>query len=239
MDKISLKILIFPIGSYEYHGEKLPPDTDSLIANHITNDIFKLLKQKYHNNIIILPSLNFSLSIEHSNLPNTAHISHKTFYDFIFELFNSLVKNNTIIIIINAHGGNIHTLASIEADFNYTHKNCKIIAPNIYSSKIKELCVKFFGEFDTHSGSVESSLIAFYQNKQVKKEYKIIPSKKFSGSLRFFKTEELYPQGIIKELPIVIADPKKGKILHNEIINYLYSHIIDLIIKINSSNVEK
>lgn len=233
------KILILPIGSYEYHGERLPPNTDSIIAHNVTKNISKLLKQKCHNDVTMLPLLNFSLSIEHSNLPHTAYISHKTFYDFIFELLNSLADDDTIIIIINAHGGNTHTLASIEADFNYTHKNCKVIASNIYSSEIKELCIKFFGEFDTHAGSVESSLVAFYQNKLVKKEYEITPSKKFSGSLRFFKTEKLYPQGIIKELPIIISDPKKGKILNNEIVDHFCSHIIDLITKIDNSNAEE
>lgn len=233
MNKFSIKfknIFILPIGSYEYHGTELPADTDTIIANRITADFANKIKKIFSGNITILPSFNFGLSLEHSGLPNTAYVSHKIFYEFVLELLNSITKENSILIIINAHGGNTHTLAALEADFNYAHQNCKLIVFSLYPTEIKNLCSKLFGEFDVHAGSVEASLISFYQNKS-KRKYQTPNQKKFSGLLRFFKTIELHPEGIIKELPIVIADPKKGNILHNAVVKYLNIFINETLLK--------
>lgn len=215
---------ILPVGSYEYHGTKLPSDTDTIIANRIATDFANRIKKSFSGDITILPSFNFGLSLEHSGLPNTAYVSHKIFYDFFLELLNSIAKENSILLIINAHGGNTHTLAALEADFNYVHQNCKLIVFSLYPTDIKNLCSKLFGEFDVHAGSVEASLISFYQNKP-RCKYLIQNQKKFSGLLRFFKTIDMHPEGIIKELPIVIADPRKGNILHNAIVKYLNTFI--------------
>lgn len=226
-------IFVLPIGSYEYHGVKLPPDTDTIIANKVAVDFVNKFSKESSSNITILPSINFSLSFEHSELPYTAYVSHKIFYEFITELLNSIAQKDSILLIINAHGGNVHTLAAIEADFNYANKDCKLIAFSLYPATIKNTCSKLFGEFDVHAGSVEASLIAFYQNKP-NQEYPTPTQKKFSGTLRFFKTKELHPEGIIKELPMVIADPQKGKELHDEIIENLV-----IFIKETLSNLEK
>ncbi|MEW6408402.1 MAG: creatininase family protein [Patescibacteria group bacterium] len=231
MNKKLKNIFILPIGSYEYHGANLPPDTDSIIANRIAVDFVDKIKKKISNRIILLPSLNFGLSYEHSGLPQTIYISHITFYNFVSELLHSIADKNSILLIINAHGGNTHTLSAIEADFNYTHNNCKTIVFSLYPIEIKKMCSELFGEFDVHAGSVEASLIAFYQNK-TKHKYSRLESKKISGSLRFFKTKDFYPDGIIKELPIVIADPQKGKILHDAILNNLYDFSNELLPKI-------
>lgn len=220
--------LILPLGSYEYHGNGMPLNTDSVIAEKIAGDFAKALKRQTNKKIVLLPILNFGLSLEHSDFSETIWISHQTFYNFVYEILNSAAKKNNIIITINGHGGNVHTLSTIETNFNYTHDNCKVIVPQIFTQKIKELCEKLFGEFDSHAGSVESSLLSFYHNTP-KKMYHTHKSKKFSGSLRFFKTKVLYPHGIIKETSIIETDPKKGEILHSAIIDNLIKQILELI----------
>jgi len=227
------KIFILPTGSYEYHGRELPPDTDSVIANNIAKDLVEILESRLSKQIILLPSLNFGLSFEHKGFPKTAYTSHNAFYTFTLELFNSIAEDDSVLIIINGHGGNIHTLTSLEADFNYSHNTCKLIFPLIYPQEIRELCVKLFGEFDSHAGSVEASLLALYQG-QRPKEYAVPILKKFSGSLRFFKTKDLYPDGVVKELSVVIADPEKRRILHGAILDHLITYLSDLL-----ANIEK
>lgn len=228
-------IFILPIGSYEYHGAEMPADTDSVIAQHIAKDFAKNFQVKFSGRVTLLPVFNFGLSLEHKGFPQTAYVSHRTFYKFIWELLDSIAKDNTILFVVNGHGGNIHTLSSLEADFNYVHKTCKLIASLIYAYTIKDLCIDLFGEFDVHAGSIEASLMAFYQN-QSKREYTIsgLSPKEFSGSLRFFRTIELYPQGVIKKLPIVIADPVKGKILHDAILNQLHIDLSTLLLRLNN-----
>ncbi|MBU3918929.1 creatininase family protein [Patescibacteria group bacterium] len=227
------KIIILPIGSYEYHGTELPPETDSIISQNLASGLSSALKKHFQSNIILLPAINYGLSLEHSGFPNTMFMAHKTFYDYLSNLLNSINENNSLICIINGHGGNINALQSIEADYNYTHQNSKVFAPPLYPQNIQECCVKSFGEFDTHAGSVEASLISYYANKP-KKEYHAKTKKKFSGSLKFFRNIEIYPDGIIKELPLTTADPKKGKLLHEKMTDNLTDSILGLI-----ANIEK
>lgn len=227
------KIILIPMGSYEYHGEKLPPETDAIISQKIAVDLCAMLKSSFKGEVILLPSINYGLSLEHTGFPNTILVKHKEFYDYILNLFNSINEKEFIICVVNGHGGNINTLQSIEADYNYIHDNSKVIVPPIYSRDIQEYCVKIFGEFDTHAGSVEASLIAYYMNKH-KEEYSVKIKKKFSGSLKYFRNIEIYPDGIIKELPMVISDPKKGKLLHEKIVTNLLKETTNIINNIES-----
>jgi len=225
------KLIIIPIGSYEYHGTELPPETDSIISQKLADSLSSSIKKHFRGNVSLLPIINYGLSMEHSGFPNTLFATHKTFYDYLLDLLSSINKNNSLICIINGHGGNINTLQSIEADYNYTHQNSKVFVPQLYSQNIREYCVKIFGEFDVHAGSVEASLISYYAKKS-KKEYLIKTKKKFSGSLKFFRNAEMYPDGIIKELPMVIADPERGKLLHRKMTDSLISAILGLIVNI-------
>lgn len=227
------KVIIIPIGSYEYHGTELPPETDSIISQNIASGLNFALKKHFHNNIALLPAINYGLSIEHNGFPNTMFVEHKTFYDYLSDLLNSINENDLLICLINGHGGNINTLQSIEADYNYTNQNSKVFAPLLYPQNIQKYCIKSFGEFDTHAGSVEASLISYYAKKP-KKEYCAKIKKKFSGSLKFFRNIEIYSDGIIKELPMVIADPEKGKLLHKKMTDNLTDAILDLIVNIES-----
>lgn len=227
------KIIIIPIGSYEYHGAELPPETDSIISQNLAGNLSSALKKHFCGNIILLPAINYGLSLEHNGFPNTMFMAHKTFYDYLSDLLNSINENNSLICLINGHGGNISALQSIEADYNYAHQNSKIYTPPLYPQNIQEYCVKSFGEFDTHAGSVEASLISYYAKKP-KKEYPAKTKKKFSGSLKFFRNIEIYPDGIIKELPMVVADPEKGKLLHKKMTDNLANTILSLI-----ANIEK
>ncbi len=225
------KLIIFPIGSYEYHGTELPPETDTIISQNIASSLSLAIKKHFHNNIALLPAINYGLSLEHNGFPNTMFMAHKTFYDYLSDLLNSINENNSLICIINGHGGNINTLQSIEADYNYMHQNNKVFTPPLYPQSIQEYCIKSFGEFDTHAGSVEASLISYY-TKKPKKEYQAKTKKKFSGSLKFFRNIEIYPDGIIKEIPTVIADPEKGKLLHKKMTDNLMNEILGLIANI-------
>ncbi len=225
------KLIIIPIGSYEYHGTELPPETDSIISQNLAINLSLAIKKHFHSNITLLPAINYGLSLEHNGFPNTMFMAHKTFYDYLSDLLNSINENNSLICIINGHGGNINALQSIEADYNYTHQNSKVFAPPLYPQNTQEYCIKSFGEFDTHAGSVEASLISYY-TKKPKKEYQAKTKKKFSGSLKFFRNIEIYPDGIIKEIPTVIADPEKGKLLHKKMTDNLMNEILGLIANI-------
>lgn len=223
------KIIFLPIGSYEYHGEFLPPNTDAVIAEEIA----KSLKDIYKNSVI-LPVLNYGISTEHAGFEDTITVDSRSYLDFVASLVSAKQFRNSLVVIINGHGGNNNIIGAIESEYNYKNDDSKIFAPSLYGRESKELCDKLFGEFDTHAGSVESSLMANYgyidsRSPVYNEEY----IKKFKGSLRFFTTEKLNKEGIIKDTNKLIIDAKKGKKLHDFMVQDHKNNISELIANIN------
>lgn len=228
------RILILPLGSFEYHGTQLPPDTDSIIANAIASSLAERLEKDFSGQVMSLPALHYGLSSEHNGMPNTAFVSHITYYNFLTEVLTSLAAARDFITVVNGHGGNAYTLAALEADFNCTYKNRKVFVPRLYYPvPVRDLCNELFGNLDVHAGSVEASLIACYLQ-QPARQYTVPLSKRMRGSLRFFRMSELTPHGVIQQLPTVIADPQKGSMVHEAIVRELSESVLTLIAEMNS-----
>lgn len=223
------RLLILPLGSYEYHGHELPPDTDTIIANNIAKTLAAKQQKDFNGKVSLLPALSYGLSLEHSGSPNTCFVSHTTYYNFMMDLLRSMADTKTLITIVNGHGGNFHTLAALEAEFNSTHSDCKIFTPRLYRpAPIFDLCNELFGELDPHAGSVEASLVAFYEQRPAQ-EYTVTLPKMLRGSMRFFRTSEVAPHGVIKRIPNVIADPVKGSMVHEAIVKELSESVLTLL----------
>jgi creatinine amidohydrolase len=226
------RILVLPLGSFEYHGEELPPDTDAVIASAIADSIGKQLAATFEGDVLMLPPLKYGLSSEHSGLPNTAFVLHDTFYDFVGQLVTSVARPKDFVFIINAHGGNSNTLKALEADFNYSHADSKLFYPSLYPNSVQDLCMNLVGEFDAHAGSVEASMMAFYQKREAR-EYTVSLPKMLRGTLRFFRMSEVAADGVIKQTPIVIADPSKGEKIHEAIVHYHCESVMRLLAELS------
>src|SRR3990172_962009 len=221
------RILILPVGSYEYHGKHLPATMDAIIATRVTVSLAERVRPTFDGIVIELPVLNYGVSLEHIGLPSTAYVFHTTYYTFVSELLDSIASDGDLLVVINGHGGNINTLSAIEADFNYRHQRSKMFFPQVYSNLVKQMSDQFFGEFDAHAGSVEASLLAFYQG-HPPSEYNVELPKTVRGTFRFLRTVEMSPHAIIKQLPTVIADPARGERLHNAIADDAAESVIRL-----------
>lgn len=227
------KILVLPVGSYEYHGSELPPDTDSVIALEISKSVAPLLEKEFRTSTTVLPVLTYGISTEHTGMPMTAFVNTLPYCAFVRDLLNSLAGEKTFILLVSGHGGNTHALGALEGDFNYSHSTSKVFVPSIYPTPIKAMCDTFFGEYDAHAGSSEASLMAAYR--QLKpREYTIRPPKRVRGVLRFFRMAELTTEGVIKRHPTVIADPAKGSRLHAAMTEELFKSTKELIVDLTA-----
>jgi creatinine amidohydrolase/Fe(II)-dependent formamide hydrolase-like protein len=211
------RLLILPTGSYEYHGKELPPDTDNIIACGIAGGLASSLSDLFNSNVLVLPPVNYGFSIEHTGQPSTAIISHNVFYSFLRDLVSSITIPRDFVVIINGHGGNVHTIGALEGDFNCTFQDRKLFFPPLHPAPVKDLCVKLVGEIDVHAGSVEASLVAHYLDSKERK-YEVRLGKTVRGSLRFFRSKDIAPDGVIARHPTVVADPKIGKEIHEAIV---------------------
>jgi len=157
--KSKKQTVIIPVGSIEQHGAHLPISTDSDIVTEIASRLAKKC------NFILFPTLNYGISFEHSPFFNTS-IKESTLKKLLFEICNSLVKNNIkSIVILNGHHGNMKTLQEFH---HLTPKLRSILG-------IKVRCYSYWHfmkhEFD-HAGFVETSIMLAISNKANMKKAK-------------------------------------------------------------------
>lgn len=219
------RILLFPLGSYEYHGHHLPAETDAIIASQFTSGIATKLQQTFKGTVCPIPAMPYGLSLEHEGLPTTAYVLHTTFFQFVKEIAATVTSPKDLLVMINGHGGNTATLSAMEGEFNCTFQDKKLYFPTLFPGPVKDLCNSLVGEYDVHAGSVEASLLAYYGQKPAR-EYQVKLYKRVRGSLRFFRTAEIAPEGVIKNTSTVIADPEKGKALHDAVVRHAAQDIL-------------
>lgn len=224
-------VIVFPIGSHEYHGTLLPAETDALIAEKVSIGVSENIKGSK-----LLPVLSYGISTEHSDFDTTVTVKSEAYFRFVMELLESISAKNTLIVIVNGHGGNVSILNAIESEYNYQHQTSKVFCPPLYGKTAEGLSEKLLGEFDTHAGSTEASLIAYYKGLQKYETTNIDFIKKMSGSLRFFRTAEVNAGGVIKDTEKLTMDSDIGEKLHAQIVSTLTSNVQHILKDLNKIN---
>ena len=153
------QVAVIPVGSIEQHGEHLPISTDS----DIVTEIAKRVSNKC--NFLLLPTINFGVSFEHSPFFNLS-VKTSTLQKQLIDLGKSLVSNKIQrLVILNGHHGNQTALRDIKNKIERETKR-----------KIKVFVFSYWNfmktEFD-HAGFVETSLMrAISNNVNMKKAKK-------------------------------------------------------------------
>ena len=102
-------IVIIPLGSTEYHFNKLPYSVDTYIAEKIALRLAEHIEDLPDNyELLLLPALPYGSSDEWIDWPGTISVSVKTYYDLISDIISSIERKLFVkgYIIINGHGGN-------------------------------------------------------------------------------------------------------------------------------------
>ncbi|MEM2780447.1 MAG: creatininase family protein [Candidatus Aenigmatarchaeota archaeon] len=159
IEKSDPKMAILPVGSLEQHSKHLPISTDAIIA-------FETAKKIAENfDALLLPPLNYSVSLEHQNFKSTVWLSPLTLYYTIKDIAASLKKHDfKVFVIVNGHGANF-LLRNVVREVNYQIGLLTILV---------DLTNMYFGSRDAkeiHAGNIETSLILYLKPHLVKKEY--------------------------------------------------------------------
>jgi len=144
------QIAVIPVGSIEQHGPHLPISTDSDIVTKISLSLCK------RNNFLMLPTINYGVSYEHSPFFNLS-LTKTTLQRILSDLCLSLFENNIkTIFIINGHHGNLNAIKNIDRKLRKISKNKLMVFTFSYWHFMKR-------QFD-HAGFVETSLMLAISN---------------------------------------------------------------------------
>jgi creatinine amidohydrolase len=138
------QVAVIPVGSIEQHGPHLPISTDSDIVTEISKKICEI------NNFLLLPTINYGVSFEHSPFVNLS-LTKTTLQHVLVELCTSLFKNKIkSVFIINGHHGNQDAIKNIDKKLKKVSKNLKVFSFSYWHFMDRD--------FD-HAGFVETSIM--------------------------------------------------------------------------------
>jgi mycofactocin system creatininase family protein len=105
-DAEGARLVLVPVGSLEQHGPHLPLDTDTAIAEAVTQGVAARLHGAW-----VAPALSYGASGEHQSFPGTTSIGSDVLHLVVVELVRSLRTWATRVVLVNAHGGNVPALS--------------------------------------------------------------------------------------------------------------------------------
>jgi creatinine amidohydrolase len=153
------KVVIFPVGSVEEHGEHLPLCTDSVQPE------FVALKVAKRTGCLIAPPLRYGICNATRNFPGTLTIDFNTFHKMVHAILSELVRNGFYrLIVLSGHAGNSHMVALRLAaqeivtknDKENPDKKARIMVLSDYDFA-EELSSKYVSAEDGHAGTIETS----------------------------------------------------------------------------------
>ncbi|WP_299571638.1 mycofactocin biosynthesis peptidyl-dipeptidase MftE [uncultured Williamsia sp.] len=106
--------VVVPLGALEQHGPHLPLDTDTRIAETVAGWAVERLVADGHE-AMTAPSLAYGASGEHEGFPGTVSIGHDALRLLLVEFGRSVCRWAARLLIVNAHGGNAHTVVDAVA----------------------------------------------------------------------------------------------------------------------------
>ena len=93
------------VGSIECHGKHMPLGTDTLIPDHLLEDIEK------RTDVLICPTLPYGATDTLADFPGTINLGTDVLYDVMRSITDSLWQHGARkFVILNGHGGNTRTL---------------------------------------------------------------------------------------------------------------------------------
>jgi mycofactocin system creatininase family protein len=102
-------LVLVPVGSTEQHGPHLPLDTDGVIAAAVAHAAARALGGA----VVVAPTVAYGASGEHADFPGTVSIGHDALGLQLVELMRSFAAWAGRVVVVNGHGGNVQTLATV------------------------------------------------------------------------------------------------------------------------------
>ncbi|MDR0373856.1 MAG: creatininase family protein [Nitrososphaerota archaeon] len=217
------KVVIFPVGSVEEHGEHLPLCTDSIQPEYIALEVAR------KTGCLVAPPFRYGIINAGRNFPGSLTIQFSTLFSVAKDILSELSRNGfNRIIILSGHAGSSHMvalrLAAQEVVYQNGEQNGKqrtrIMVLSDYDFA-DELTAELADPKDGHAGTIETARVMAIRPDLIKS--KGIPSTydmpRFEVVLH---PEQYFPSG-------VHGDPTAATTEKGQKIN---AHIIAQVIKL-------
>ncbi|MCW3998866.1 MAG: creatininase family protein [Candidatus Bathyarchaeota archaeon] len=151
------KVIIFPIGSIEEHGEHLPLCTDCIQPEYVAVEVAK------KTGALIAPPLRYGICNATRNFPGTLTIQFDTLYHLAHDVLSELVRwGFHRIIVMSGHAGNSHMvalrLAAQDVVAKGEQKQVRIMVLSDFDFA-EEVGFKYAASGDGHAGTLETARV--------------------------------------------------------------------------------
>lgn len=177
------RTLLVPLGSHEQHGQHLPLETDTLIAQ----DWARVLADRV--DAAVGPAVAYGASGEHQDFPGTLSIGTEVLKLMLVELARSAQEAGYgRVVFVSGHGGNRQALSEAVSQLTYEGHSVLSLLPVLQGA-------------DAHAGHTETSLMLFLHPELVRMDLaepgNTKPLSKLMPALRRGGLREVTPNGIL------------------------------------------
>jgi creatinine amidohydrolase len=221
------RVIIFPIGSVEEHGEHLPLGTDSIQPEYVALEVAR------KTGCLIAPPFRYGIVNAGRNFPGSLTIQFNTLFNVAKDILSELSRNGfNSIIVLSGHAGSSHMvalrLAAQEVIRQNGEKNGKqhtrIMVLSDYDFAV-ELTEEIAAPNDGHAGTIETARIMNIRPDLIKT--KGVPSNcqmpRFEVVLH---PEQYFPSGVHGDP--TNATTEKGQKINNHIIKQVIKLVQEL-----------
>jgi creatinine amidohydrolase len=220
------KIIIFPIGSVEEHGDHLPLCTDSVQPEYIAVEVAK------KTGCLIAPPFRYGICNATRNFPGTLTIQFDTLYRLVHDVLSELVRNGFYrIIVLSGHAGNSHMVALrlaaqdiVQVDDESGTKKVRVMVLSDFDFA-EELTPELADSTDGHAGTLETSRMMAIKPELVKAK-----DAAYKWNMPRFEVvahpEKFFPSGVNGDP--TSATVEKGQKINDYIIEELVKLLIEL-----------
>ncbi|MCL1976567.1 MAG: creatininase family protein [Candidatus Bathyarchaeota archaeon] len=223
------KVVIFPIGSVEEHGEHLPLCTDSVQPEYVALEVAR------KTGCLVAPPFRYGIVNAGRNFSGSLTIQFNTLFNLAKDILSELSRNGfNRIIVLSGHAGSSHMvalrLAAQEVVQQNGEKNGKQYTRIMVLSDYDfadELTEEMADPRDGHAGTIETARVMAIRPDLIKS--KGIPSHyempRFEVVLH---PEQYFPSGVHGDPTVATAE--KGQ----KINNYVIEQIVKLVQELES-----
>ena len=221
------KVVIFPVGCVEEHGEHLPLCTDSVQSEYVALEVAR------KTGCLVAPPFRYGIINAGRNFPGSLTIQFSTLFNVAKDILSELSRNGfNRIIILSGHAGSSHLVALKLAAQEVIHQNgeengkqhTRIMVLSDYDFA-EELTEELADPTDGHAGTIETSRVMVMRPDLIKS--KGTPSKytlpRFEVVLH---PEQYFPTGVFGDP--TAATTEKGQKINTHIIEQVTKLVQEL-----------